>query len=158
MNLKMKKELSLDRFFTWCVNIGCASVSVCHRCLLSFRSHWPGSAGRNTASVKWDWGFIHCFLAYDFPFDHPGCAGWVAWLQGRFAMLWEEIKWDTGSKDLLSSSFKNCFYDFPLFLWPRWKGEMLEPQNGGGRYCCSLPSFCFQTSLRISLISALFHA
>lgn len=64
-------------------------------------SSWPGSAGRNTTAIKWDWGLIHLFLAYNFLFDHPGCAGWLAWLQGTFAVLWAEVRWGTGSKDLV---------------------------------------------------------
>lgn len=77
-------------------------------------SSWPGSAGKNTTAIKWNWGLIHLFLAYNFLFDHPGCAGWLAWLQGTFAVLWAEVRWGTGSKDLVSSSFKDtshCFYD-----------------------------------------------
>lgn len=63
------------------LDMGCASLSVCHRCLVSFKSHRPGSTGRDTAAVKWHWGFSHCFLAYNFLFDCPGCAG--CWLGYR---------------------------------------------------------------------------
>lgn len=112
--LFLKWEVSLDRLFTWYVDIVCASLSVCHKYLVSFRSHWTGSGGRNAAAIKWDWGFIHCFLAYNFLFDHATCSGWQVLLQGRFAVLWAEVRWDTGRKELLSSILKDtshCFYD-----------------------------------------------
>lgn len=118
-------------------------------------SFWPGGAGRNTSAVKWNWGLIHHFLAYNFLFDHPGCAGWLAWLQGRFAVLWAEVRWGTRKKELVSTSFKDtshCFYDQDE------KEKCWSLRMEGGRYCCFLLSFYFQTSLRISLNFALFHA
>lgn len=90
-------------------------------------SSWPGRAGRNTTAIKWDWGLIHLFLAYNFLLDHPGCAGWLAWLQGGFAVLWAEVRWGTGSKDLVSSSFKDtshCFYDQDE-KEKCWRGQIL---------------------------------